>query len=83
MSHARLVRPHGEAVMATAIFDEDLIAADNIIQQLTLGGTRDAIAMAIASERQRCYEIAMAIDSGRGNERQIAAAIMFKAGTKP
>ncbi len=69
--------------MAIAIFDEDLTAANNIIQTLTLGGTRDAIAMAIASERHRCYEIAMAIDSGRGNERQIANAIMFTAGTKP
>lgn len=28
-----------------------------------------------AEERKRCHDIAMAIDSGRGNEKLIAAAI--------
>jgi len=35
----------------------------------------DAVIRAREDERRRCAEIAEAIDSGRGNEKQIAAAI--------
>ena len=46
--------------------------------------TKRAIASAIrAAEdavRERCAEIALAIDSGRGNEKEIAAAIRREAG---
>lgn len=31
---------------------------------------------ATIKERQRCHDIALAIDSGRGNEKEIARAIM-------
>jgi hypothetical protein len=35
----------------------------------------DAYERGRAEERKRCHDIAMAIDSGRGNEKLIAAAI--------
>lgn len=41
----------------------------------------DPIAEAIAAERDRCANIALAIDSGRGNEKEIARAI--REGEKP
>lgn len=31
---------------------------------------------AVMAERKRCHDIALAIDSGRGNEKEIAKAIM-------
>ncbi len=34
-----------------------------------------AIAGAVARERERCARIALAFDSGRGNEKEIARAI--------
>lgn len=37
--------------------------------------TAMAVAEAIAVEREQCAKIALAIDSGRGNERAIAEAI--------
>lgn len=36
---------------------------------------RDLIVNAVAKERERCASIALAIDSGRGNEKEIAKAI--------
>jgi hypothetical protein len=34
---------------------------------------------AVAYERERCAEIALAIDSGRGNEKEISRAIRARA----
>lgn len=34
------------------------------------------IKAAVAAERRRCADIALAIDSGRGNEKEIAKAIL-------
>lgn len=64
--------------MATSMFDTDFKAADALLGSCGLLGLRDAIARAIASERQRCFEIASALDSRRGNEEMIANAIMSK-----
>lgn len=41
----------------------------------TDSGHVNMVANAIAGERERCASIALAIDSGRGNEKEIAAAI--------
>lgn len=38
-------------------------------------GTVELLALAIEAERERCAQIALAIDSNRGNEKEIAAAI--------
>ncbi len=35
------------------------------------------IAKAVKRERKRCADIALAIDSGRGNEKEIARAILL------
>lgn len=39
------------------------------------------IASAVAAEREACASIALAIDSGRGNEKQIARVIRARAPT--
>lgn len=38
--------------------------------------TQSEIDLAVEAERKRCHDIVMAIDSGRGNEKEIAKAIM-------
>lgn len=43
----------------------------------------DAIMKARADEREACAEIALAIDSGRGNEREIAKAIRARSAQSP
>lgn len=60
--------------MPTAIHDTDQQKAHDImapIGQMLF----EQIAKAVADERERCAKIAEAIDSGRGNEKQIAQAI--------
>lgn len=44
--------------------------------QIPTEGLHDAFERGRAEERKRCHDIAVAIDSGRGNEKLIAAAIM-------
>ena len=46
-------------------------------------GRDNAIRAAVAAEREACAEIALAIDSGRGNEKEIAAAIRARGNQKP
>jgi hypothetical protein len=60
--------------MPISIFDTDYVAAQFLLNT-TGDGLRDQIAEAIAAERERCAKIAEAIDSGRGNEKEIAKAI--------
>lgn len=60
--------------MPTILYEKDYIAAEaTVIGAMT--GIRNYVAQAIAAERERCAQIALAIDSGRGNEKEIAAAI--------
>ena len=43
----------------------------------------EAVVMeAVADEREACHDIAIAIDSGRGNEKEIAAAIHSRGKSK-
>lgn len=66
--------------MALVRFDKDMETADHIMQMFNLrGSVCEMIADAIATERKRCHDIALALDNNRGNEKQIAAAIMYKA----
>lgn len=39
-----------------------------------------AMRAAVEHEREQCAEIALAIDSGRGNEKEIARAIRARSG---
>ena len=65
--------------MAIPVFADDLELADGVLGRVNLltaqEQLRDAIALAIATERERCAKIAEAIDSNRGNEKEIAKAI--------
>jgi hypothetical protein len=60
--------------MSMPLFDSDYHKADALVFTY-FQGVRDQIAKAIAKERERCASIALAIDSGRGNEKEIARAI--------
>lgn len=62
--------------MAIAILNTDFAAADEMLAKSNIGYLRDQIALAIAAERKRCADIAMALDSKRGNESLIAASIL-------
>jgi hypothetical protein len=71
-----LTEERKEIPMPVAIFDEDFQKADAILGSVGLDGLRQSIANAVAAERNRCAEIARAMDSKRGNENLIAEAIM-------
>lgn len=60
--------------MPVSIFPSDYAEAEKIVSRSTQS-TIDQVAHAIAKERERCALIAEAIDSNRGNEKRIAAAI--------
>ncbi len=61
--------------------------ADKKAQEISyvehLTGTRHftavSVAEALRAEREACAKIALAIDSGRGNEKEIATAIRARA----
>ena len=65
--------------MAIPIFDEDMKLAMEVMSNGNMwsmqGQLQKTIALALATERERCTNIAEAIDSGRGNEKEIAKAI--------
>jgi hypothetical protein len=60
--------------MPLVSFSSDFEDAANAIAPYGLV-FRDLIVNAIAKERERCANIAESIDSGRGNEKEIARAI--------
>lgn len=64
--------------MGIKILDIDFVEADKLLRD-PLGvlsiRLRQVVAEAIAAERERCGQIAEAVDSGRGNEKEIARAI--------
>lgn len=60
--------------MPTVSFASDFEDAARAIEPYGLI-FRDLIVNAVAKERERCASIALAIDSGRGNEKEIAKAI--------
>lgn len=60
--------------MPLVSFDTDYVAAARAVEPYGFI-FRDLIVNAVAKERDRCANIAEAIDSGRGNEKEIAKAI--------
>lgn len=68
-----------DAILSMSVIPPDLKAiATRLVK--TYGSDPDglligAIAGALYGEREACARIALAIDSGRGNEKEIAAAI--------
>lgn len=64
-------RPSGSNADAWALFLEEWLRPTEYVAV--------QIAEAIEAEREACAEIALSIDSGRGNEKEIAAAIRARA----
>jgi hypothetical protein len=48
---------------------------EHLNPEKVFGEAADALTEAVAQEREACAQIAEAIDSNRGNEKQIASAI--------
>lgn len=70
-----LTAASGDAAMPISTEQRDFDKANAIFQAAGLPNLVPIIANAIAAERERCAQIAEAIDSGRGNEKEIAHAI--------
>lgn len=60
---------------AREIVDEAVDKAPNANQFIARSSAIGAVRHAVEEERERCAQIALAIDSGRGNEKEIAHAI--------